>query len=421
MIICSRCKTENNESSKFCCQCGNDLTVNVDEPASEDLKRLADTLNEQAINTEKQPFNLNKAISGIPKKIFGLVKKSVFFRKKKNTIITFSSVLLIALLVIGVLNSGYIAFTVAYNMGKYDVAKSIQGWSFNSNDVKSDIEKFVISKAESYYDDFSHEKITYEEAKEKFNITKEFTDNKDAKNKADRLKTSRISYEKAEGYEKDGDTYNAVLEYQKVIKEDKNYNTAKEKIENIKPVIKQQAIADMDACMAANDFDKGLKIVTNMEKIFSDDGDINRYKNDFEERKEAHRIQELKDNQKVKIIDAYAYNDGYYSIFRKACIVWQNNSNKGIKDVDFVILQYDNNGYPVDAEYDMYKYNGIENSYSCSADSANVVPGGTYGQGTYWNIADKATVIKACVRKVKFVDGTTWDNPYFEYWLESEK
>ena len=56
MIICSRCKTENNESSKFCCQCGNDLTINVDAPASEDLKNLANSLNEQAVHTEKQPF-----------------------------------------------------------------------------------------------------------------------------------------------------------------------------------------------------------------------------------------------------------------------------------------------------------------------------------------------------------------------------
>ena len=66
-------------------------------------------------------------------------------------------------------------------MGKYDTAKNIQGWSFNNNGVKSNIEKFVISKTKSYYDDFSDEKITYEEANEKFDIAKNFTSNKDAK------------------------------------------------------------------------------------------------------------------------------------------------------------------------------------------------------------------------------------------------
>ncbi len=87
-------------------------------------------------------------------------------------------------------------------MGKYDAAKSIQNWSFNSDDVKSKIEKFVISKTESYYDDFSAEKITYEEANKKFDITKNFTSNSNAKKKADKLQISRTSYAKANEFEK---------------------------------------------------------------------------------------------------------------------------------------------------------------------------------------------------------------------------
>ncbi len=104
MIICSRCNTENNESSRFCCQCGNDLTVNVDAPASEDLKTLADSLNEQAVHTEKQTFNLNKAITDVPKKIGKGIKKignffaELFKRigKKKLTIISCSLLVVIA-------------------------------------------------------------------------------------------------------------------------------------------------------------------------------------------------------------------------------------------------------------------------------------------------------------------------------------
>ena len=421
MVICSRCKTENNDSSKFCCQCGNDLTINVDAPANEDLKSLADSLNEQAVHTEKQPFNLNKALSEFPKKIWGWLKKSIFFRKKKNTIITFSTVLLIALLVFGIFNSGYIAFTAAYNMGKYDAAKSIQGWSFNSNGVKSNMEKFVISKTESYYDDFSAEKITYEEANEKFDIAKDFTSNKDAKNKADKLQTSRNAYAKAEEYEKSGDTFNAVMEYLKVIEEDKNYNIAKEKIDKNKPSVKQQAIARMDDCAAVNDFNTGLKIVSDMEKIFTNDSDINNYKKDFEDRKEAHRIQELKDNQKVKVLSASAFNDGYYIIFRKGRVVLQNCNDKVLKEATVVFLTFDNNGYPVDAEYSMYTDGGVENTNRCGTDSINLHPGDTWGYGYSWSIADNATKVKACVKTAEFYDGGTWTNPYYEHWLETEK
>lgn len=421
MVICSRCKTENNESSKFCCQCGNDLTINVDAPANEDLKSLADSLNEQAVHTEKQPFNLNKALSEFPKKIGGWLKKSIFFRKKKNTIITFSSVLLIALLVFGIFNSGYIAFTAAYNMGKYDAAKSIQGWSFNSNGVKSNIEKFVISKTESYYDDFSVEKITYEEANEKFDIAKDFTSNKEAKNKADKLQTSRTSYAKAEEYEKNGDTFNAVMEYLKVIEEDKNFNSAKEKIEKNKPSVKQQAISRMDDCATVNDFNTGLKIVSDMEKIFSNDSDINNYKKDFEERKEAHRIQELKDNQKVKVLSASTFNDGYYIVIRKGNAIIQNCSDKVLKEATIVFLMFDSNGYPVDADYSMYAENGVENTHRGGTGSINLQPGNTFGRGYGWDIPDNATRVKACVKTAEFYDGGTWTNPYFEHWLETEK
>lgn len=102
MVICSRCKTENNESSKFCCQCGNDLTINVDAPANEDLKSLADSLNEQAVHTEKQPLNLNKVISDFPKKIGNGIRKignfvAGLFRRigKKKLIVISSSVVVI--------------------------------------------------------------------------------------------------------------------------------------------------------------------------------------------------------------------------------------------------------------------------------------------------------------------------------------
>lgn len=331
--------------------------------------------------------------------------------------ITCTSVLLIALLAFGILHSGYIVFVAAYNMGKYNAAKSIQEWSFNSNNVKSKIETFVIGKMEDCYDDFSAEKITYEEADEKFDIAKDFTRNKGAKNKVEKLQASRTSFAKAEEYEKNGDIYNAVIEYQKVIEEDKNYGTAKEKIEKNKPSIKEEAISRMNDCVAVNDFNTGLKIVYDMGKIFPNDSDFNNYRKDFENRREAYRIQGLKDNQKVKIINAYAY----YSIHRKACIIWQNNSDKVIKEATFVILQYDSNGYPVDAEYDTYKYNDVDNSYRCLADEANVAPGGTYGRGYFWDIDDKAAVIKACVQTVKFTDGTTWTNPYLKYWLEAER
>lgn len=80
------------------------MTINVDAPANEDLKSLADSLNEQAVHTEKQPLNLNKAISDVPKKIGKGIKKTgnFFMRlfkkigKKKIIIISSSLVVIVA-------------------------------------------------------------------------------------------------------------------------------------------------------------------------------------------------------------------------------------------------------------------------------------------------------------------------------------
>ena len=153
MIICSRCKTENNESSKFCCQCGNDLTINVDAPANEDLKSLADSLNEQAVHTEKQPLNLNKAISDVPKKIGkGIKKIGNFFvglfkkiGKKKIIIISSSLVVIVACTILTV--SYVIPFAPHYFNGNSalesgDYATAITEYELARNFLNAKSKKF---------------------------------------------------------------------------------------------------------------------------------------------------------------------------------------------------------------------------------------------------------------------------------------
>ena len=136
----------------------------------------------------------------------------------------------------------------------------------------------------------------------------------------------------------------------------------------------------------------------------------------------VQRIQELKNNQKVKILSASSYDDGYYITFRKCRAVLQNCSDKVLKDATIVFLTFDNNGYPVSADYSMYTDNNVENANRCGADSINVQPGGTWGYQYAWNIADEATKVKACVKSAKFYDDDKeWVNPYYEYWLENEK
>ncbi len=403
MIICSRCKTENEDGVKFCRECGNDLITNVDAPANDELKSLADSLNEQAVHTEKQSFNLNKAISEVQKKLWSGIKKSIFFRKKKNTIITCSSLVVIILLIIGVLNSGYIAFTMAYNMGKYDAAKNIQGWSFNSNFVKTSIEKFVISKMDDYYNDFSAEKITYDEATENFKTASDFCTNKDAKNKTEKLQTSRTAFLKAEEYEKSGDIYNATVEYLKVIEEDKTYNTAKERIEKNKPAVKQKAIIDMDACVAVNDFNNGLKIVSDMEKIFTNDSDINNYKKDFQSRKDEYqkqqKINELRNTIRVsRVFTGRPNSASGVDLY----MVWTNTSDKTIKYCDITVQPYNSVG-------DVVECTIRDRSYFTGRCTGPYSKGQGMSTSRYWDCAwYNSTISSAKITEIsiEYMDGT---------------
>ncbi len=106
MIICTRCQTENEDGAKFCKKCGNDLTINVDAPAQDELRNLANELNEKANVEGKKAFNLNKVISEMPKKFLHTI--CIPFKRlgKKKVIIGTSSILVIVMLIL--LTTNYI-------------------------------------------------------------------------------------------------------------------------------------------------------------------------------------------------------------------------------------------------------------------------------------------------------------------------
>lgn len=188
MVICSRCKTENDESSKFCRQCGNDLTINVDPPANEDLKSLANSLNEQAVHTKKQSLNLNKAISDIPKKIGNGIKKTGNFfaglfrkiGKKKLIIISGSLVVIIACVILTV--SYVIPFAPHYFNGnsavksddyvtaisEYELAGNFLNAKSKLNDVHYLYAEKLYSE-EKFYDAATHYKtvVNYDDTNNK--------------------------------------------------------------------------------------------------------------------------------------------------------------------------------------------------------------------------------------------------------------
>ena len=290
-----------------------------------------------------------------------------------------------------------------------------------------------ISKLDAAKENYISEKTTYNDALEIISPYIRAKSDKITDYAADvledvqDLKESRDSYDSAIDFLDKKDYENAYLKLDLVTNEDSNYDKAQQlKKDNISN-LKTKVLSDIDNLIASNNYSQATQKLDFLRKYCKDsDLDtkstrISNAKKEYEAEQEEKKIQEYKDNQKLLITSASTFDDGYSIILRKARVSLKNTTNQVVRDATIVILQFDNNGYPVDAEYSMYQYGDVENSYRCGADSINLQAYGTWGANNHWNIADGATRIKACVLEAEFYDGTTWENPYFEYWIEKEK
>lgn len=99
-------------------------------------------------------------------------------------------------------------------------------------------------------------------------------------------------------------------------------------------------------------------------------------------------------------------------IYSKARIYYESLASRSIDKIYFKILLFDEEGYPVNAEYEEHNY---VNAYS----QTNLHPNKKdYG---IWNVPLGVKKIKARVRKVDFFEGEDWEDPDLESWIAKEK
>ena len=200
----------------------------------------------------------------------------------KNRVKTFSIVVFIIFSIIIIFSySADRIFTYAYESENYDFAKAVQMWKLNSRTSKMKIKEFVLMQIDNCYKEFKDEKITYEEALSKIEIAGRFYENIAQKRKIINLQKSRVAFENGVKYEKNNNIYEAIIEYMKVIVEDKNYQTAKKQIEENKNYLKSESISKLEEYSVANNYSDALKLISNMEKIFQNDIKFKKYKDKF--------------------------------------------------------------------------------------------------------------------------------------------
>lgn len=245
------------------------------------------------------------------------------------------------------------------------------------------------------------------------------------------LVRSRENYTNGISKAEAGEYFEAIVLLGRVDKSDPDYDSAVKKIEELKPNAKQQALNEIDTLISENKWDDAQTKVVELQKLISDDEvsakakEISDGKAAYEAEQERLRIEKLKNEQQVYAINPRCYNEGNYIVNKVVTAGVVNNSDKVVKDYTVVFLLFDSNGYPVNPDYSIYSDSRAENSFCGNEKTANILPGKTKSNSNiYWanyDLSDRTVYTKACIREVTFTDGTSWDNPYFEYWIESEK
>lgn len=114
-------------------------------------------------------------------------------------------------------------------------------------------------------------------------------------------------------------------------------------------------------------------------------------------------------NTDLEIVDSIVDQEGHYRI------VVKNNSDQPIKDYTLALLTFDKSGFPVSESYPTYeKVTNLSTSYV--ADSANILPGHSYGINRSWYGDTNVAYIKSAIYKITYMDGTTWEDSKIENW-----
>lgn len=365
------------------------------------------------------------------KEIKFMLKDKILKNKKKIFLV--GSIIIVLTLIISILliiNQPIRKYFKLIDKQKIDEAQIIY-FDKIKNDSKMNDKLYNELKDRLYTikDKFYKNEVMFEDTKKELDKYEKIEIIKDiyieVKSYIENLNNSRNAYNNAIENEKNEDVINAVIQYNCIIEDDTNYQSARNKISELKEKCINKLLEETDQLANSNDFETAIEKINKISEIYSEDENLSNKKDEYtkqkienEEKLKNEKIENLKNNQQVSVEKAYTFNDGYSIILRRATVVIKNNTDKVIKDCTVGVLQFDDSGYPVEVKYSMY---GEGNLFRGSEVSANIQPGKTYGNDRYWSIADKATKIKACVISAEFYDETTWNNEYYQYWLEQEK
>lgn len=348
-------------------------------------------------------------------------KKQIF--NKKN-------ICIIAILLVVIL--GIVLFLKFYNsnvnkfkrsLSEYNVDELTEIYkSSKSYDERKKIEKIFEDSLYKILNQFALNEKNYEEASETLEKFSEFKNLEKSVSKAkddlEKIKISKDNFANGQSAENNNSLFEAIDSYSKVIELDvNNYKYAQTYINTNKNTLKTQTLEEVDKLIDAKDLVSANRKLELLKSIFNNDSTINNKISSISDEAKKQEIEQYKNNQEVEVISAKKHQEWYSSTLSGIQVIVKNNTQKVVKSYTTSILAYDSSGFPLKIDYSDYEE-------LCSCEGANIQPGNTHGKDNYCSIyyeQDKIASAIACVKHVEYYDGTTWDNPYYEYWLEQYK
>ncbi len=341
---------------------------------------------------------------------------------KKNVVFI---CIIISLVVVGIISINYFTNPVRKfksSLENMNIETANEIYSTTSQyTYKKNMENILNEKLEKMLDDFISEKVDYEQVKQNFELFKDISNFSGKIDKAitnlEEIKQSKDYFEKAKAVEKN-DLVEAYKNYFKVIEKDSdNYKIAQKFIKSNKSNVKDIVLNDVEELIKNNDYIGAKEKLNGLNDLIENDNTIAEKFNEIEEKATKQEIEKYKSTQEVTVESAVPCTQWYSSDISGIQVIIKNNTDKVVKNFDVGVLAYDENDYPLNIEYNDFLLLG-------QGRAVNVQPGQTYGDDEYFNIfynEEKIRKAIACVKKVEYYDGSKWENPYYQYWLEEYK
>jgi TolA-binding protein len=108
------------------------------------------------------------------------------------------------------------------------------------------------------------------------------------------------------------------------------------------------------------------------------------------------------------------HDGGYFRNESYVRVAFRNTTGRMIKKIEFKVLTFDQNGYPVASR----RLAMTQDNVLSAAMTENVAPGkGDYG---VWEISEKVRQVKVRLKEVEFYDAPPWFDKNIEAWVQKE-